>query len=410
MRVLYFSVVNIASLKIGNGGNACCRNHIRRMDDDPNIDLHVLVTGDQDDEGATREFLDSMQVPNAFIPVIAENVLATDEKPGRFSNLRRSIAYLFEEQAYVFKDISRAVREHIAKWKIDALVIDYLPSALFCKDLLKGKTPTLLITLNREGEFYRDLRELGVVKKGKLGGAIAQWRWDRFEKWAYRRVDKVVTIGPPDIPKISQLRSTPTCVTPYLDPVETHWSYTNSQQMFFLGNIHHYPNRRGIEWIATKLVPELQKLRRDNFKLTIVGASESDVPPTWIHPEIHYAGISTREHVVELFSDADLFLCPIENTYGVKFKSAEAVSYGIPLLASKETLLGLPYLKPLFDLPLDSPINAAKIIDQVLENGELLQEMSQKQTQAAKAFIASQKTVWSDLIRTVMPKKQSIPL
>jgi hypothetical protein len=37
-------------------------------------------------------------------------------------------------------------------------------------------------------------------------------------------------------------------------------------------------------------------------------------------------------------------VCPVSNDYGCKFKAAEALVCGTPLLASRQTLLGLPYL------------------------------------------------------------------
>jgi hypothetical protein len=54
-------------------------------------------------------------------------------------------------------------------------------------------------------------------------------------------------------------------------------------------------------------------------------------------------------------------ICPLENDFGVKFKAAEALAHGTPLLASRQTLLGLPYLDEEPALDLARPDEAARV-------------------------------------------------
>lgn len=397
--ILYFSVVNVGGLEFANGGNLCCRNHIRRMAEDDGITLHVIIAGIAADREPICKFLDELKLPYKFLEIKeAQSNAGRFPRPQFLSKLRGGICYLFEESARENPQIEERLVESCREWKIEHTIIDYLPSTLFCKSLLNSSRASI-ITLNREGEFYRDLRERGVVNKPGITGWLSQQRWNHFEKWAYRRAARVVAIGEPDLPRIAGLQSEPRCVTPYLPQKEPGWQYSGSNSAFFVGNIHHYPNRLAMEWICTRLGPELNLLRSD-MRIEIVGADATDVPESWQTSNIKFAGISTAEHVQELFLNADICLCPIENDYGTKFKAAEALAYGTPLLASKQTLLGFPYLKSFPHIELNAPIEAAKLLMNLAARKEELLRMQSLQADLHNGFVATQKNVWSREVLT----------
>lgn len=389
---LYFSVVNVGGLTFSNGGNMCCRNHIRRLAEDDGINLYVVIAGIPSDKQGVCKFLETLKIPYHFLE-IAE----AESAHGWFSKLVDCFAkqgrYLFEKSATNNSSIESRVSELIEHWQISNLVVDYLPSTLFCKNLFQ-QYPSVLITLNREGEFYRDLRTRGIVKKNLLSGLISQYRWNRYEKWAYRKAQRVVAIGPPDLPNIVGLQLEPKCITPYLPQKLPGWRMTSSNTAFFVGNIQHYPNRLAMEWISTQLAPQLMHQGFDG-QLVIVGASKQEVPLEWHNDIIEFAGFSTASHVDELFRKAALCLCPIENDYGMKFKAAEALAYGTPLLASQQTLLGFPYMRDQPYIHLDDAKSAAQLVADLIQNEAKLQQMQHAQQVMHNSFVATQQNIWS---------------
>ena len=94
-------------------------------------------------------------------------------------------------------------------------------------------------------------------------------------------------------------------------------------------------------------------------------------------------------------------LCPVENDWGVKFKAVEALAHGTPLLASRQTLLGLPQLDDRPALDLACPDEAAAVVCTLLSSRAALEELAVRQGEAQAGFIASQSGVWSRVLGSI---------
>ncbi|MGI4977368.1 MAG: glycosyltransferase [Janthinobacterium lividum] len=397
MRVLYFTVVPLAANS--NGGSICCRNHVARLAADTGIELTAMVAGPPEDRDATETFFAALGVRCHFQPFRGGQFHPEGSAFASVAAFAAKALFHFpwELQALNQPHIQEGIDWAIKGYTIDTLVIDYHSSTLFLR-LPRNDVRTVLIGLNREGDFYADMIRLGLTHHVPLTAGISLRRARRFERRIDASVDKVVTIGPPDLPR-HRLRAPAACITPYLDPKPERWRCTDPSRVFFVGNIAHYPNRLAIEWLTRRFAPVLLELD-GRVRISIVGATASDVDAAHRHANIDFLGTADASTLTGLFLGAGLMLCPIENDYGVKFKAVEALSYGTPLLASRQTLLGLPHLSgiPMFDL--DRPDEAAALVrDLALDPGRLVALGALQQRQQA-AFIATQGDIWS---RTIAP-------
>ncbi len=396
MNVLYFTVVPLAGAT--NGGSLCCRNHVQRLAADPGVALTVMVAGPAGDREATEAFLDGLGIQRRYFqPFRTDNV-------HHERNTLRSIAEFAAKAVFQFPwEIAALNQPHIQEgidwavkgYGIEVVVIDYHSSALFLKLPLTGAR-TAVVKLNREGEFYSDLIRAGNTRHGSLTRGISLRRAQRFERRVDQTVDKVVVIGAPDLPRYP-VRSPPACISPFLDPRARQWRYAGRGELFFIGDIGHFPNHEAVEWIATRLAPALQR-QGCTATITVVGAAADQVPESWRQANVAYLGRSTREDVEDRFLHSDLMLCPVFNDYGVKFKSLEALAYGIPLLASLQTLLGLPYLRETPSIDLRAPDAVAETIAGLVGQPARLEALSAQQRAQQDAFIATQGTIWSETL------------
>ena len=393
MNVLYFTVVPLASA--GNGGSICCRNHVARLAADPHIELTAMVAGRPQDQHATEAFFNGIGVKHHhYQPFRGDNFFHEDNTVASVLSFAIKAVFQFpwEITALHQPHIQEGIDWAIKAYAIQVVVIDYHPSALFLKLPLEG-VRTALIKLNREGDFYADLIQAGKTHHGSITRGISLRRARRFERDTDRLVDKVIVIGAPDLPT-SRVRSAPVCISPFLDRRSEQWRYSGRGELFFIGDIGHFPNHTAVVWIADRLAPALLHLGCP-AKIMIVGAAESQVPAEWRHPNITYLGRSTDQDIHARFLESDLMLCPVDNDYGVKFKSLEALSYGTPLLASTQTLLGLPYLRDIPSIDLAAPERAAREIADLIRDPARLSALSEKQRAQQEAFIATQRTIWS---------------
>ena len=399
MRVLYFTVTPLADE--GNGGSICCRNHVRRLAADSDIELFAMVAGPFSAEAATMQFFESLGITAYYQPYYVDRQYPEGKSLSDLASFIWKILFQFPwetqrlNQQHVSDGVDWAIRAH----NIDTLIIDYHPSALFVK-LPRENVRAILVGLNREGDFYSDIIRLGLSHHGPLTAKISLLRARLFERRKNLEVDKLVVIGQPDAPKYP-LRSKPVCITPYLDPRPLRWSYRTDQRLFFVGNIAHYPNRLAIEWIARKFALHLWEAY-PAARISIVGARPDQL--ALCVPNLDLLGPADPTTVRDLFLSASLMLCPVENDYGIKFKAVEALSYGTPLLASHQTHLGLPHLGGHGAIDLDDPKGAADFAAGLLSEPEALIGFQARQDTRQRQFIESQKNIWSKTIATILPK------
>jgi len=211
------------------------------------------------------------------------------------------------------------------------------------------------------------------------------------ERSIFRSMNKIIALSPPDVPKRKGMH-----ITPYLDMKEQQWKPNSSRTIFFVGNIGHYPNKEAIEYIITKLAPLVTEIAPD-IRFKIIGASPVDV--AFDHPSVDLLGKSDATEVERLFLNCQLFICPVKNTFGLKFKIAEALSYGTPFLASPESMLCVPHLTDQPTISLEDPVLAAKtLVASILDETSTI-KLATNISFKHRRFINSQNNIWSRSLR-----------
>jgi glycosyltransferase involved in cell wall biosynthesis len=341
-------------------------------------------------------------VPHQFIAFYEDNVHHRDNSLRSIATFLVQVLFQFhwEVQSLNQPQVETAVRLEIERAKPDVLLIDYFASALFVT-LPRSDARTAMIKLNREADFYEGLLARDRWLHGSLTRRVSLKRLERFERRIDRSVGKVIVIAAPDLPAHRTL-SEPAIITPFLDQEEQTWRFTDSRSAFFVGSIHHFPNRQAMAWMTTALAPRLRALRED-ARIVIVGADESMIPADWRQPNVVFRGEADGGTVEDLLRTQDVSLCPIENDLGLKFKVVEALSYGTPVLASPATLMGFPQLSGMPELRLDDPDHAAATVAGMIGNRDALTGLSEMELEQQAAFAATQGDVWSRTLREVPP-------
>lgn len=400
LRVTYFTIVPLAGPP--NGGLICCRNNLERLHADPGIDCFALVAAAPSVEAGTLEYFRSKGIDGAFVRFKEpdrgpDGLPVSDKLPG----LKRRWPFPHEIEGWEQDHLDGALEAHIMAHSPDVIVVDYLPTALYVPNLYKSHIPVVTITLNREADFYQDQIDLGLSFYGRIANRPAGFRLRVFERLAYRRSRAVISIGRYDLPHGLFRPKHRYWISPYLDPVPKPWTYTGSKSLFFVGNRGHYPNGKAIEWIATQFAPALARLD-PALQIRIVGADANSVPSHWLSQNIQYLGLADDAQVRALFRSEDLFIAPIENNFGAKFKVAEAISYGTPLLATENAMSGVSFLPWLPAIELERPMEAAATAHALVEDAEALQVMSVRMQQDTEYHAQSHTEEWSRILHHVL--------
>ena len=178
LRVLYFTIV--AQSEIANGGAISSRTTIRRLKEDDNIDLAVVIAGTESARTPTVSYLTDIGIDKfLFIP------FEMRKRPSRFRERIehgwiKLAGFPGEALAAMNPHVKQCVLDSLNRWQSDYLVMDFLFTALFCPDLDSFKLPTAVVTMNREAEFYRDSVALRALRHGSIKAAIVGSRLARF--------------------------------------------------------------------------------------------------------------------------------------------------------------------------------------------------------------------------------------
>jgi len=385
-RVLYFTAVPLD--RADNGGALVCRNHVRRLSQSLSQDLIVCNAGRDHQREGTEVFANSLGTTLRYAQLEQRSSVTVHPR----------WAFFWETLASGQRQVDRVVMEIVDEIKPDVAIIDYLFSALFVPSLFTAPVRRVMITLNRELEFYREQRRL----RGQPPDPSEQ-RLADFENWVYTACNAVVALTAADIPPIAAARSR--VVPPLFDPAAHRWCY-GGKTLLFVGNTNHHPNFLAVQWLATSLAPALEAVDRE-VKIEIIGAAADDMPPQWRRPNVSYLGVGDGALVTQKLNSCGLFVAPIANNFGSKIKLLDCLSHATPFAATEEALSGVRFLEGVPCIRLDQPRQAAELTSGLLQDGARLTALSQSLAAQLAAALKTQQYLWRDLIDDVV--RQDLP-
>lgn len=150
------------------------------------------------------------------------------------------------------------------------------------------------------------------------------------------------------LPYGTVFRDTPAAGDSHRFLCNRHGIPPNTPIIFFAGTLDYRPNAEAFRAIARHIIPAFEKIYKDPFRVIICGRIEKkdylhlrDIR----HEKLIYAG---DVHDVEpYFLGASLFINPVRSGSGIQTKNIEALSHGLPLVATPFAAQGLPaWLSP----------------------------------------------------------------
>lgn len=231
----------------------------------------------------------------------------------------------------------------------------------------------IYIVHNIEYDIEKDQAKLETNKILKICRYIDAIKTKFLEQDLLKKADKIVCISTSDYKEINKKYQYKTVLLPHkIDLLPEKWNGKKEKTLFFCGATWFYPNNEAIEWIVKELAPILSK----DIKIKIAGKGTDELPESWKRDNIDFLGFVSKEELYNLYKTSSAFICPIVYGSGVKIKVTEALSFGMPVIATKESLEGLDYLKikPLIDR---NDLHATKNnIEELLNNHDKLQSYS----------------------------------
>jgi Glycosyl transferases group 1 len=393
-RTLYFTAVPL--FPTTNGGALSCRNHVRRLAEDPEIDLVVCSTGPNEESEPNRQAVEPLGAEFAFLPF-------RDAPDGRLPLSRRigrCWPFLFEASAVAQPHVDTLFMELVRTVEPQVVIVDYLPSASFVPSVYSAAVRRVTITLNRETNYYRELRRLGTLPPDASDSWVAERRLSHFERKVYRRSDGVVALAAADLPAWRGRPRLRVVIPPVFDPQLSRWHPTGSRSILYVGNVAHDPNRQAIEWLCTRLAP---KLAQRSVGVRVIGAAEALAPAEWQQPNVELLGTGDEQLVRSELASAGVFVAPISNPFGSKIKLLDCLAHATPFVATEQALSGLPFLTGVPQIDLARPGEAATLISDLLACPERLVALSHRFEADRDEFRAQQRGVWGQLLAKIAP-------
>jgi len=146
--------------------------------------------------------------------------------------------------------------------------------------------------------------------------------------------------------------------------------------LLFVGTLRYGPNRDGIVWFCTEILPRIRRSSPRNVKLTIVGFS----PPPEIKALESAGDIVVTggvESVAPYYRESDLVVAPIRYGSGTRIKILEAMSHRRPVISTSLGVEGID-VTPGEDIMIgDSPETFAASCLELIQNMGRRQNIAQ---------------------------------
>jgi len=219
-----------------------------------------------------------------------------------------------------------ALREAVKKWRPQIAQLEFTQMAQYAPDCAPAKT--LLV----EHDITYDLYEQMLAREEDWEILRQYDRWVAFERDAWTRVDRVVTMSEKDRQLVAGAVAIPNGVDlerfqPGLDEPET-------RRLLFIGSFRHRPNVLAVEFFLNDVFPLL-----NNVTLHVIAGPEHE--RFW---DLRQEGVEVEGFVSDVrpaYRKATVVIAPLVASAGTNIKIMEAMAMGKAIVSSEAGIHGL---------------------------------------------------------------------
>jgi len=208
----------------------------------------------------------------------------------------------------------------------------------FLRENMRGK----LFYYTHDLHYHRELMEYEVTRQPEKLASASQWKAREFRIFA--DVDVILTPSSKEKKIIGrEFPGKPVEVMPaffYPSVNEPITNFLDRKDLLFVGGFTHKPNLDAVLWFVNDILPIIRK-RNPNIRLIIVGSNAPDNITSLRSEHIDVRGFVTDEELDQLYGSVRLAVIPLRFGAGLKGKTVEALSKGLPIVSTSFGIEGL---------------------------------------------------------------------
>jgi GT2 family glycosyltransferase len=246
----------------------------------------------------------------------------------------------------------QALKLTAGKWRPQIAQLEFTQMAQYAEDCRPART--ILVEHDITFDLYAQM-----LANGEDWETRRQYeRWLRFERAAWRRVDRVVTMSEQDGAVIPRSVTIPNGVD--LERFKPVGQRPEARRLLFIGSFAHRPNVLALEFFLSEVFPKL----RDVTLHVIAGQRHEQF---W---DLRHPGVEVEGFVADVrpaYERASVVIAPLVASAGTNIKIMEAMAMGKAIVSTQAGIHGLHELQPGVDVVTeDAPDRMARAIQHLL--------------------------------------------
>ncbi len=273
----------------------------------------------------------------------------------------------------ISQDMETKLKSILSEDDIDVVHIEFGEMAQYiqCVD----NHPSVFVEIDIGPLFYG--KSYMKAEKG-MEGFVEPLKAINNERLYVKNFDRVVTMTDNDTAVSRYLfpESKVITVESGVDLERFPYSYNNSaeKKLVYLGHYRHYPNEDAVVYFVNDIFPKI-KQKQPDVALHLVGSSPTR-PINRLKDRDDVFVTGTVANVGDYLKEGMIFIAPIRLGAGIKGKLLEAMSLGLPVVATSVAAKGLGAIDGENMMIADTPDLFAQKVIELIENPKLREKIS----------------------------------
>jgi len=336
--------------RVGHGGGTAVRDLVRHLATRHEVLVVSLVRSGEEDLVSDVEDLGVKVSPIPFQDSSSQGFQRAAMLLSRGRALSRSFSsgYPLYVEKYWSRALSGKVIAAVESFQPDAIQIEYLQMALYCRDIknwrdAKGMaSPRLVVNSHELGSLPRERRAArshSPFKRARYLSEASSWR--RLQLATTLWADSTLCVTPQDHDLYAAMGGKNLSVVPLgmdTNKIRADWEPELPARFLFVGSFGHGPNVLAAKFLIHKVWPEISTSFPE-ARLVLAGRGSLEFlqdhgsQEHWNIRNVEALGFV--DDLTPHFRTCRLFLAPLPEGGGIKIKILETMARGVPVVTTE---------------------------------------------------------------------------